>query len=266
MAFLTRHLWAITWITTAVACALFAAVFYPRDVDIDERLAYAAERKAADDILQQGMKAYAKGNRERARRLTEEALALVEDDYQTQIMIGLLEFDDGNLERAEGHFDRACSLWEVDPDARNSRGVTRWMLGDQAGAIRDFSRAIALNPEFNRAQTNRGLAYLAMGDRDRARDDFEASMEDEKEPSAAPRAVLGLGILSALRGDYDQAESSFSLLLARKRPREIQMAALANRAKVYEALGNGEMAARDRKALEELERSTEDADGADPEE
>lgn len=263
MAFLTRHVWAATSLCTVAACAVFAVLIFPRGVDFESRLAHAAERQRAYDLLTEGMKLHNEGKLDKARVIYDEALAIDDSMYQTHILLGVTEFTESNLDKAFAHFDRACSIWKYSADARNSRGAVRWLQGDRRGAMRDFDQALSINSDFKRARTNRGLARLAMDDRRGAREDFERVMEGEEKLLRVRLAVLGLGVLNALEGNLTSAEASFSLVADADVPAVHRAIALYNRARVYDALGEPDRAARDRDELKRVEQSAGDADPAD---
>lgn len=249
MSFLTRHVWTVAAAVTAAGCALFAIIFYPRGIDYEAQLAHAAARYDAYVLLDDGITAQTQGDLATAREKYEASLAIDEDLYRAQLMMGELELREGNVEEAIARFDTALALWEHQADALNSRAVAKWRNGDERGALRDLQRALRLNPNFLRAQTNRALIRLAAGDREEAQSELTATIEGIEKLTRVPRAVMGLGILHALEGRYDEAIDSFSLLV--DLPGRYGRDALYNRAHAYDAMGNTAAAEQDRAAYEQ---------------
>jgi eukaryotic-like serine/threonine-protein kinase len=91
------------------------------------------------------------------KRAVEEAAALGEEGYETQvialILLGFVEQGIARLSDAATTLDRAVSLCESHGDAlhlassMNNRGLLRAFQGDSAGMIADFERVISLGRE-----------------------------------------------------------------------------------------------------------------------
>jgi Tfp pilus assembly protein PilF len=259
MSFFARHVWLATCVLTAAACSAFALLFYPRGVDFDAQLARAAERYDSYALIGEGMSAQFAGDLRKARKKYESAVELDPTLHRAYAVLGQLELQQGHLEAALANLDTAMSMSEQQADVYNNRGVVKWSLGDRRGAMRDFNRALEHDEDFNRALTNRGLARLIAGDLPGAQADFEKSLAGRENLQLVQSGVIGLGIVHALEGRYNQALDSFSVVARNPRPKAA--IALYNRAKVYDAMGNAEAARHDREAYEALVQKLESTDG-----
>jgi tetratricopeptide (TPR) repeat protein len=259
MSFFTRHVWVGTALLTVAACGIYALVFYPRGVNYNAQLAHAADRFRAYTLLDEGVTAQVKGDLALAREKYDAALAIDPKLYRAQYMKGELELAEGNLDEAIDRFNLSIPGLDSHADVLNSRGVARWRENDKRGALRDLNRALRLTPDFDRARTNRGLIRLLDGDRSAAQEDFTLSVESREKAAHAWRAVIGIGILHATEGRYQQALDNFSV--AAQVEDERGLYGLYNRARVYEAMGDAAAAQRDREAYERLELAIKNADG-----
>jgi tetratricopeptide (TPR) repeat protein len=261
MAFLSRYVLAVATAATIVACALFAAVLYPRGVDFEASLAYAAKRVEVFEIITAGTKAHRAGKRNVARAKYEEALAIDPTVYRGQILLGTLELEEGNLDQAIEHLDRAIALQPTPTDALNTRGAAKWREGDRRGAMRDFDRALRFDPDIKRALINRGLARLAGGDTPGAVADLEKTVALSAKPSKhATRALIGLGVAHAISGDLAQARAELTMVVDDSWSKESILSALYNRARVLEASGDAAGAQRDREEYEVVKNLPDDAE------
>jgi len=263
MALLSRHVWITATVAVVAACAAFGAILYPRNIDFDERLARAAARKEVYDLLWKGTVYQTTKDYDGALAVYEEALAIDDTVYQTHNLIGLVQLKRGDLDAAYEHLNRACNIWQQNADAMNTRGVVKWMKGDRRGARKDFASAVNQRPEYKRVRANLAHANLVLGDRQDARRELEACIEGEDNLFHVQYALSLLGVLNALEKNYSAADSALALASDPKANAHNRPAALYNRAKVLDAMGETERANRARAEFEQLMKSTEDANAAD---
>jgi tetratricopeptide (TPR) repeat protein/serine/threonine protein kinase len=118
----------------------------------------------------------------------------------------------------EGRFDDAvAAATEAIAGAPNEarlfhlRGTAHLEKQAWQDAVDDFNEALGIDPK-DAYYVDRGRAFLGMEQLDKAGDDFNRVLGTDRNN---PEARFGLGLLSAKRGDYDQAIAIFEQLMAR---------------------------------------------------
>jgi len=124
---------------------------------------------------------------------------------------GLLRSAGREHEAAATHFDRALSLDPENGSALKGRGWARIWLGvgyREAGI--DFAQVIRLAPDDAEAIAGSGFAKLARGLYPLAEQDFREALQKSGKPTLAN---LGLGMLAARTGRFDQAVQNLNAML-----------------------------------------------------
>jgi hypothetical protein len=82
-----------------------------------------------------------KGDRENARRLYEEAIAIEPDNWKYNISFGLMLYDEGDFRLSERYLAHAVALDSSDANANFNLGMVRFKLGNYAEAEESFREA-----------------------------------------------------------------------------------------------------------------------------
>jgi len=130
-------------------------------------------------------------------------------DYRT----GLALLREGRVDEAMIVLRRAVVSSPRDPNAPNALGLALLYKKDYAAAEKAFTQALKLDPDFVQANNNRGVCRMEADRFDDAAADFEAVLSG---PSTAEKsnAHFNLGLLAERRGNWEDAEREFSLVLS----------------------------------------------------
>ena len=101
--------------------------------------------------------------RQRARSLTEQALALDASNPDVHVAMGSLLAEEGNINGAIAAYRTAIRLQPDDAIADSNLGVALAAKGDLEGAIAAYRTAIRLRPDYADAHYNLGIALKAKG-------------------------------------------------------------------------------------------------------
>ena len=216
--------------------AAFALSSYDEaETMLKETLSHADRSASCAALNAYGMMHHELGNKEEARRLYEEALAVareIDDRNQEAIVMtsfGILEHKHGNLDQAIAFFERALAT-HLAAGNRRSEGVIHINLGSVyadsgqwAPAIDHVESAIRIAHELG-SRTNQATALTILGELhtdlgrlDEARSSLEAALVLHEE--IGDRKHFGVNMASLarvdwLKGKYDEALDGFQRALA----------------------------------------------------
>jgi tetratricopeptide (TPR) repeat protein len=232
--------------------------------------------------LANGHKALEKHDYKEAEKAFTKALAISSNSSDALYGRGLARLYSGNLEGAESDFSDAIEIDTNFVDAYNSRGTVYMMKGDLLKATNDLNRVIEKDPKYGEAYLNRGSINLALNLPADALNDFnEASklLNDNPETFfyrakayyylqmldsalADNTKALDLGVDNAeiyydrgnilyKTGEYESAAEAYTKSIEKD---TTLVEAINNRAMAYDALGNFDLADKDRKKIKQLNK------------
>ena len=123
------------------------------------------------------------GHLEQAAQMLQQRLATAPDDYQAQMLLGIVLDEQKHPAEAVAHFRRAVELQPQSAAAHLNLGKHEAGAGDPAAAIQEFRAAIRLDPADSAAHSNLGLALISQGQQ------APALPELEKAAELSPRAL-----------------------------------------------------------------------------
>jgi tetratricopeptide (TPR) repeat protein len=216
--------------------ALEAALVRIPDESAGERLAVSNNLAGAVAAL---------GDRERARRLLEQAAEYGQGTVSVHNNLAVLERLEGNLAAAEAALDRALAEDPWHDQALVQRGQVRLARGNAQGAMEDLERYLERYPATFELLVALADARGRLGQRQRARSLLQRAARLRP---GAPEALIPLGRLAMADGRWRDASGAFEEVV-RRHPEHVP--ALNGAAIVAARLGDGERA---RGLLERAER------------
>ncbi len=232
------------------------------------------------DLLQEGEKAFNKGDYERSINIYSQAIEIDKKNYQAYFMRAQSLLMIQKYEQALSDASQCVKLKPKVADAYNLRGLCYGYIDKVDEAILDFNKAIKLDKNFMEAYLNRGSAYISKLEYDKSLIDLNKaiSLKSDNPEIYFQRAIvykrqkkyqesindfttaikLGLkhskvyynrGNVYFLNKQYKEAIADYNVVLAED---SSDSEALNNRAIAYDMLGDEENAERDRNLLNTL--------------
>ncbi len=127
---------------------------------------------------------------------------------------GLRLIREGRIDEAISLLQRARVSYPAEPAVPNALGLALLYRKDFEPAIRAFTDALKIKKDFHEARVYRGVALMEVGRLDTAEEDFRAVIDEAPAGAERVSARLNLGLVSAKRKLFTDAERDFSLVIA----------------------------------------------------
>lgn len=180
------------------------------DVRAEASLKVAVVPSQTSTLLRKARTTLARGGRDEALAILDEALKLNPEDAAAYALRGSIHIKASEFERAIADFGEALKRRPHDATSYNNRGLARRGLGEYHRAIADYDEALRLNPNDAVVHFNRGMAYHHLGDDRGAIADFSKAIE--LDPRHAPsyrsrgETLARLGEEKKARADLNEAQ------------------------------------------------------------
>jgi len=155
-----------------------------------------------------GILYYQAGNIPKAEDFITKAAALEPNDAQTQYYMGLIRLAKGEDREALTALNKAKTLDPTMPEAFYNAGQANSRLNNNKEAVVDFQKAIALRDNYFDAWFGLGSAQFELNNYDAAITAYERAKRLKNDD---PEVVANLGDVYRQKGDFNQAESNYSL-------------------------------------------------------
>ena len=174
-----------------------------RDVDIlGER--FRANPKSVDAALRYGQALRAKGQRQQASAVLEQATISNPGNKQLLAAYGRALADNGAFQQAFDTLGRAHTRDNPDWRILSVQGTTLDQMGKHDEARRYYASALKIAPEEPSVLSNLGLSYMLTKELPRAESTLRRAYAN---PQADARVRQNLGLVVGLQGRFDEAES-----------------------------------------------------------
>lgn len=171
--------------------------------------AYAAAEKLDPTnpyyVLQKSALAYRAGEKERARALTLQSLALKPNYTDALLLLSQIDIASGDVQRAIVTTQSLISLESTNPGRYYQLGVLYSAINNRPAAIESFSAALLLEPSYANARYLRALEYARDGDLALATSELNIVRDLNPDNGMVNDVIEQLG-----RGESVQASSSES--------------------------------------------------------
>ena len=157
-------------------------------------------------LLNNGNKAYKRGDIEKATDFYKKATTYDEKFYLAFYQLGVLEKKIGNSEDAISYLNKAISIKPDFHKAWFTLGTSYEVDSNLDSAIVKYERAIELNPRYTKAYSNLGNIYLTRKNYDLARDVLSTAIQIDPEYADA---YLRLGVVFAEQELFEEASEQF---------------------------------------------------------
>lgn len=125
--------------------------------------------------------------------------------------IGICLHRTGRFAEAVAYLETAVKLDKIYSRAFYALGMTHAALGENQAAIKNFRRAIRLDEKNGEIWFDSAMIYLRLNDLVNAHANFQKAISYRS--IDAPTAYNNLGVISAMQGDWLQAEKFFQTAL-----------------------------------------------------
>jgi len=155
-----------------------------------------------------GILYYQAGNIPKAENFITKAAALEPNDAQTQYYMGLVRLAKGEDREALTALNKAKTLDPTMAEAFYNAGQANSRLNNNKEAVLDFQKSIALRDNYFDAWFGLGSAQFELNNYDAAITAYERAKRLKNDD---PEVVANLGDVYRQKGDFNQAESNYSL-------------------------------------------------------
>jgi len=135
-------------------------------------------------------------------------------NYKAHLNLAIAYDQQGRVAEAITQFQQSIDPHDDDPKIHLGLGIYDLKHGFAQQAIEEYNRTLSLasDPALKAdALSNLGSAHRSLKDYAQAQDDFAAALQlDPKKPMA----LIGLGLLAQMKGDFIQAEQYYSRAMA----------------------------------------------------
>lgn len=166
------------------------------------------QQEAGARHFERGRELRRNGDLAGARREFERAAALIPDSDNTHYLLGLTLDELGEHQGAAHALARAVELNPGRAVAHHGYGNALRRLGDRAGDLREQAEAVRLEPDNPAFLIALGAALEASGDPTNARTNYERAADLDAEPRVRATALVRLGYLLAVQGEYAGASEA----------------------------------------------------------
>lgn len=174
-------------------------------------LVSAADRKAAQNYRQLGLKARQQGNFSKAIQLLEKAIALDPSNLSGQVLLGWTYHLAGKADEATATLEKATIQNPQNIEALNALGIVYLVGGRLNEAIQTHQAAVQLKATNEIAHYNLSLAYQRLPDLDLGVKHGEAATK--LEPSN-PHPFVALALVYWDKGDQAKAKQLYRQAIA----------------------------------------------------
>ena len=155
-----------------------------------------------------GILYYEQGEIAKAETMLGRALAISPNDAQTQYFLGLIRYSQNRDADALTAFQKAKNLDPTNPEIYFHSGETLARDGNNTMAAEDFKKATMLRADYFDAWLGLGSAYFEL---DKYPEAITAYKQAVRLKNDCVDAYLNLGDAYRLSGDYNGAESNYTL-------------------------------------------------------
>lgn len=178
-----------------------AAANYEKALEFDKDL--------TEIFVPLGILYYQQGEIAKAETLLVKAVAIDNNDPQTQYYLGLIrQTQPGRDKEALTAFNKAKSLDPTMAEAFYWAGQINSRLNNNAEAVKDFQKAVALRDNYFEAWYGLGSAYFDLDNFTEAKNAYEKAKRLKNDNA---EVVANLGDVYRQMGDFNQAESNYNL-------------------------------------------------------